>query len=385
MSESVENNPIEKDKKPEIDIHQQEYQEKYAKEQCILNVVSGSHAIGTNIPSSDWDERGVYVTSKEEIIFPDRYFEQVVFREDDTVLYEAKKYLTLLHEQNPNFIEMLWVEPSDVLHCTEAGKILLENREYFLTKNVFNTYANYAHSQMKRINGHNKWISNPQPESPPQQKDFISVMYNLTENKAWAKKVPNEMFYAIPLGNNQFALFNKETHPFNGSTWISRDGCISPLNEQKRQEFLEKYRVPDVMVKYNHEEYKVAHNKWKNYWTWKENRNEVRSGLEAKHGYDTKHAMHIIRLLNSGQEILETGQVRVRRPDAEFLLSIRNGRFTYEELLEMTNKKLVSIEEAYLNSKLPQEIDKKYTQKVLTEIYETHWASQLNHKKKVRP
>jgi len=45
--------------------------------------------------------------------------------------------------------------------------------------------------------------------------------------------------------------------------------------------------------------------------------------LEAKFGFDTKHAMHLIRLLRMAREILETGVVHVKRPDAEELSAIR--------------------------------------------------------------
>ncbi|AEZ66297.1 hypothetical protein phiTE_131 [Pectobacterium phage phiTE] len=37
------------------------------------------------------------------------------------------------------------------------------------------------------------------------------------------------------------------------------------------------------------------------------NRNAARHELEEKFGYDTKHAMHLVRLLRMSQEILETG------------------------------------------------------------------------------
>lgn len=373
----------------ENNIKLKQQQEDYAKKNCILNTVAGSHAIGTNIPSSDWDERGIFATSKEELIFNVNYFEQVEFAKDDIVLFELKKYLTLLHEQNPNFIEMLWTEPSDILHKTEAGDILLQNREKFLTKNVFNTYVSYATSQLKRIYGHSKWIDNPMPEKPPEQKDFMSVLY---ENQIDRKfnKVPLNGFYALALGDNNFALFDMERTPnFKACNWIDNKGGISPLLLNKKDEFLKFKLNADLLVKYRHEDYKKAHTKWSEYWTWKANRNEVRSGLEMKFGYDTKHAMHIIRLLESGEEILRTGEVKVRRENAEFLLDIRFGKYSYEDFLKLVEDRKKKAEEAYLTCKLPEKVSKEYTQKIMVDMYESHWGQQLakdmNNKKKFRP
>jgi hypothetical protein len=44
--------------------------------------------------------------------------------------------------------------------------------------------------------------------------------------------------------------------------------------------------------------------------------------------------MHLIRLLRMAVEILATGRVVVRRPDAEELLAIRKGQLTFDALLE---------------------------------------------------
>ena len=52
---------------------------------------------------------------------------------------------------------------------------------------------------------------------------------------------------------------------------------------------------------------------WDSYQTWKTHRNPARAELERQHGYDTKHAMHLIRLMRMGLEVLETGDLGVRR------------------------------------------------------------------------
>lgn len=47
-----------------------------------------------------------------------------------------------------------------------------------------------------------------------------------------------------------------------------------------------------------------------------------------------KHAMHLVRLLRMGSEILKGEGVKVFRPDREELKAIRNGAWSYEQLVD---------------------------------------------------
>ena len=84
--------------------------------------------------------------------------------------------------------------------------------------------------------------------------------------------------------------------------------------------------------------YRSAMAEWKQYTEWVNNRNKDRSELELKYGYDTKHAMHLVRLMRMCREILQGKGVFVKRPDAEELLAIRNGSWKYDDLIEWAGK-----------------------------------------------
>lgn len=92
----------------------------------------------------------------------------------------------------------------------------------------------------------------------------------------------------------------------------------------------------------------------KHYEEWKASRNPVRSALEEKYGYDTKHGMHLVRLMRMCKEILSTGKVIVKRPDAEELLSIRNGAWSYDQLLEWAATTEIELESLYETTTLPK-------------------------------
>src|SRR5690606_17813414 len=96
---------------------------------------------------------------------------------------------------------------------------------------------------------------------------------------------------------------------------------------------------------------------WDSYQAWKTHRNPARAELERQHGYDTKHAMHLIRLMRMGLEVLETGDLRVRRGDAYELSAIRDGAMTFDDLLTAANGLQKSMERAAAKTRLPADVD----------------------------
>lgn len=93
-----------------------------------------------------------------------------------------------------------------------------------------------------------------------------------------------------------------------------------------------------------------------------------RRDLIDVHGYDTKFFMHSIRLLTSATEILETGDYSTYRPNRELLLDCRNGKYTFEEALEMVEMYDNELAAAYEKSELPAKADYDKINKMLMDI-----------------
>jgi len=55
----------------------------------------------------------------------------------------------------------------------------------------------------------------------------------------------------------------------------------------------------------------------------------------------------LVRLLRMCHEILTMGKVIVRRPDAEELLAIRDGVYTYDQLMEIVDPLMDRLTEIY--------------------------------------
>lgn len=135
-----------------------------------------------HLPLSDWSillgyrgsiAHGMYVPPKEPTSIDDKdlmgvcvppidyYFgmnklgsdgtKEIKQDEWDIVVYEAKKFIRLLAQGNPNVLSMLWLEPNYYLHMTNAGRLLIGNRHLFVGKHVYHSFTGYAHSQLHRM------------------------------------------------------------------------------------------------------------------------------------------------------------------------------------------------------------------------------------------
>ena len=128
---------------------------------AIITAYRGSIAHGMYVPQSDpnsIDDKDVMA-----IVVPDQthYFGLTTFgskgtmeiKEDewDIVVYELRKFVGLLVKANPNVITMLWLEDQDYINVTEAGEVLIKNRDLFSTRQAFHSFSGYAKGQLHRM------------------------------------------------------------------------------------------------------------------------------------------------------------------------------------------------------------------------------------------
>lgn len=100
-----------------------------------------------------------------------------------------------------------------------------------------------------------------------------------------------------------------------------------------------------------------------------------RNGKIAIQG-NTKHAYHLVRLIRMCREVLTTGKVIVKRPDREELLSIRNGAWSYEKLIEFAESEDDKLNELYHSTNvLPKIPNKEKLDQLCIKLVEKHLSS----------
>lgn len=335
----------------------------------IYMVRSGSHAYGTNIATSDTDYKGVAIAPQEYYLGFVKRFEQAECRVPyDAVTYELRKFMNLAADCNPSIIEVLFTDFSDVIYMHRLGAALRENRNLFLSKKARYTFTGYAMSQLKRIQRHYGWLKHP-PKKLPERADFnlpertlIPADQRAAVQSAVVKKLQEWDVDLEPVDNATRLMLKSRFEKVLTDILITEDN-------------LWKHAARNIGVDDNfihlmelERAYSNAKNEWDNYQHWKAERNPARAELEAKWGYDTKHGMHLVRLMRMGWEILTYGNVWVKRPDAEELLAIRQGAWPYEQMVQYANDMEDKINAAYDTSPLPKAPDRNALDKLCVKL-----------------
>jgi uncharacterized protein len=336
-------------------------------QRTILIGLAGSHGYGLSRPESDLDYRGVFIAGKKYYLGLDKVEQKdggwdtepgifdFLTGEKDTVIYELKKFVQLLAGANPNILELLWLKQYPIE--TEVGKYLIQHRKMFLSKRVKHTYAGYAFAQIKKIESHRKWLLNPPQVKPlpehfgliaerPLNKEelhaFLEYLYSLVRGKIEYLSEAQEL-HQLLTGDIDYKGLLKQHH-------LTDDVLAYTQN-------LTNSRGDFIKLLQKSQQYQNALREWNAYQSWLTNRNPTRAGMEKQSGFDLKHAMHCIRLLRSGLEILRSGEVFVDRRDvgdADELKAIINGEFTYEQVTAIANNLVAELDRDYDTSSLPR-------------------------------
>ncbi len=290
----------------------------------ILLTLGGSYAYGMNKEGSDVDVRGVALNTKEEILLG-KDFEQVVDVPTDTTVYSLNKMLQLLSSNNPNTIEILGCLPEHYLFLSDVGRLLLDNRKLFLSKQCIHTFGGYADSQLRRLS--NK----------------AARLVGQAQNEA----------YILQSINNAKYDFKNRYYPYD-------DSNVKLYIDKAVQEGFDNEIFMDV----NLHHYPLRD------WTgmWNEMKAIVSSYAKVgrrnekaiSHDKLGKHMAHLIRLYMMCIDILEKEEIITYRADEhDLLMSIRNGEFLdknrqpTEEFYELLTEYEKRFEYAKHNTSLP--------------------------------
>jgi predicted nucleotidyltransferase len=253
----------------------------------ILLTTGGSHAYGTNVETSDLDIRGVAIERPEEIIGL-KNFEQFENHETDTNIYAFRKFINLVSNANPNVLEMLGTKEEQLFTLTKEGKLLRDNVNLFLSKKVIHSFGGYATAQLRRLQNALARDNYPQPEKETHIMNSIKNQM-VTFCDRYKEVTEEELKLYVDKSDKEY---------YETEIFIDLTLKHYPLRDLKNM-YSEMSNVLTDYEKLN-------------------TRNKKKDELHLN-----KHAMHLIRLLITGTEILEGKGINTyREKDREFLLQI---------------------------------------------------------------
>ena len=367
-------------------------------------VVRGSHAYGTNVPTSDTDYAGVFIQSEDDILGL-KYKEQVNDDSNDTVIYELRRFLGLLGTNNPTVLELLNTPEDCVIYKDPVFDFILENREKFITKLCANSFGGYAKQQISKAKGQNKkqnW-----EKDKVTRKDVLDFVYVIEGEKSIPWKVWNEDYnyeekfigvVNVPNARDIYAVYFdevardmfSENEPEDMRNLLiklrkelgqpmgfgykglvkSGEGLNVAESNQLRLSSIPKGETPICNIIYNKDGYSQHCKDYHSYEEWLENKNDARWVDVKSHGQkiDGKNMMHCKRLMGMAREIAEGKGIVVRRPDAEYLISIRKGEVDLQTLIDDVETEIKEIDRLFSESDLPDSVDMEFIHNLIVKI-----------------
>lgn len=152
---------------------------KWLPDNVCYEVVMGSVAYGVSSDTSDIDLYGFCIPPKKQV-FPhfdgyipgfgrqkkrfQQYQQHHIYDKDamagkgrnyDITIYNIVKFFQLAMENNPNIVDCLFVPVTCILHSSQVGELVRENRRIFLHKGCWHKFKGYAYSQLNKISTKN--------------------------------------------------------------------------------------------------------------------------------------------------------------------------------------------------------------------------------------
>lgn len=325
------------------------------KQLVLFDCISGSTAYNLNVAGSDVDKKGVFFMPQKQLYGFNRQ-EQVANESHDEVYFEIGRFVELLSKNNPSMLEILSTPKQFVLFKHPVMSLI--NAEDFLSKLCLDTFAGYAQSQIKKARGLNKKINKPLDAEFKSVLDFCWVVYK-NDTVSLKKWLAEKGYHQQDCSLTNLAHFRDAYLLYHRSQLppeLTLRGIISSddVNDVQLSVVPEDTK-PLAVMNFNKDGYSVYCREYREYKQWEEKRNQHRYQNTLSHGknYDAKNMMHTFRLLNMAEEIARHREVRVYRHDRDFLLSIRDGAFEFDRLMDMAEEKMELIRDLFAKSTLP--------------------------------
>lgn len=251
------------------------------------------------------------------------------------MIYGLKKFINLCLNSNPNVLEILGTRPEHLLVITKEGQLLRDNVDLFLSKKAIQSFGNYATAQLRRLQ--NALARDNYPQAEKEKHILNSILGQMEHLKRTYKSFTG----------SEINLYIDESDKEDMDTEIFIDIDLKhyPLRDFKNI-YSEMSNIVKDYSKLNH-------------------RNSKKDELHLN-----KHAMHLIRLLITGTEILEGKGINTyREKERELFLDIRIGKYSYNDIFEMVDEYERKFKLAAENTSLPDEPNYKRVEELMLEIY----------------
>jgi predicted nucleotidyltransferase len=329
-----------------------------AVENCIFCFLTGSYLYGTSTPNSDKDYEAVFIEDPDYVLGTKRCdevnFSTKSSRKDerntkddvDIKFYSLKKYLELAKLNNPNKIEWFFVPERNVIKSSAYWSDIKSHKEDFLSLKLKHSFCGYAHSQKSKL------------LTKKERLDSLRKFKNLLEKSlnSGAKIVKDLFVPTTDILPFEYTEFIKKDINMLGQDVIKFIVCSNKLQIDSR----EYYFGSNIITIYENISREIE-------------RYGQRTANLDEFMYDTKFASHIFRLHYEGLSLLKEGIIHYPLPENQYILDVKLGKYTLEEVLAKADALEPLFEEAYIRSELPKTPNHNEISELQKNLYLDFW------------
>jgi uncharacterized protein len=278
----------------------------------ILEIVTGSHLYGTNTEASDKDYVGIFMPDKSYIYGFKKCEEVDLSIKDklnngknsekavDRFFHEYRKFIKLAMENNPNVLEILFVNIKNIVFINDRGHDLLIIKHLFPYQGLKDKFLGYAISQKHKMQIRSDKFKD------------LETGLNLLENDFQTNDKMTIIEYYTKLSKHFHSIFREGLDNAQNVRYIS----VGDLNLQPSYTLLKcKKIIKDRLSKVGN-----------------------RKTLIIDKGYDFKFGSHLIRLLVECKELLFTGEIVFPLKEKDTILDIKKGNWKIEDVLRLSEE-----------------------------------------------
>lgn len=326
-----------------------------AYDNCIAVFLVGSHLYGTSTPESDRDYEGLFIEPPEYLI-GNKSCEEVEFstksstknsarntpKDIDCKLYSIKNFFYLAQKNNPNKIEWFYIPDRNVIYSDgDYWPRIKAAKDLFLSLRLRDSFVGYANSQKRKLLTKKQRLE--------EFREFLAELERVKEGNGGTLS-------GLTIGDVFSTSYHSDRWPYK---FITRSTTLegTPSIHVQDKEFnfgMDSDRIYEK-VKANIARY--GH----------------RTLSLDERDYDDKFASHLFRLYYEGLKLLKEGTLEFPLEENKFLIAVKRGEFSLEEILAKADMFEPLFEQAYLISNLQKGPAQEEISKLQMDLYLQYW------------
>jgi hypothetical protein len=305
----------------------------------IVKMKFGSHLYGTSTEESDIDIKGVFMPSQEQVLLG-RIPKSATFNtktkgsdekntaEDvDEEYYSLHYFIDLACQGQTVALDMLHAHNDVISHRDELWKDLVENRAMFYSLNT-KAFVGYARKQAARYG-----IKGSRLSDAKRVVEFLESM--VVDQGIHPPTKLHECWHNLPDGEH---------------IWKTPANYVGGKSLPAMYEVCGRKVQETVTVEYALDVFKKFVDQY----------GERAKLAETNEGVDWKAMSHALRAAYQLYEMLDRSTITMPRPEAKFLLAVKQGHHPYKQVAGLLESMMDRIEDATTRSGLPEKVDRSF-------------------------